>query len=237
MRPLAIEITGFRSWQSATIDFTGRDLLVVLGDTGAGKSSILDAIAFALYARTPEETRSGRLLRSGAEHGEVRLTFSAAGRRWRVSRRFGPAAPEPGHLLEELGADGETTAAATGDAAVSAEVARLTGMNFAAFSSAVLLAQGRFAEFLVAAPRRRDEVLREIFGVAPLEAAREAASQAAAQHEGEAGLLERPADQAGGSSSALVDAGRAARTGAAHMPHLRLYLPRLVAADALRGRA
>lgn len=236
MRPLLVEMTGFRSWENAEIDFRDRDLLVVLGDTGAGKSSILDAIAFSLYARTPEETRSGRLLRSGSEHGEVRLTFAADGRCWRVSRRFGPGAPEPGHLLEEI-SDGEVRRDAVGESAVNARIALLTGMTFPAFTSAILLAQGRFAEFLVAAPRRRDDVLREIFGVAPLEAAREAAGRTAARHEGEAEALERRADGDPGGPASLVATARAVRSAAAALSHLRLSLPRLERADVLRSQA
>ena len=72
MRGLAIEISGLRSWHSATIELTGRDLLFVLGVTGSCKSWILVAIAFSLFARTPVESRSGRLLRSGAEQDLAR---------------------------------------------------------------------------------------------------------------------------------------------------------------------
>ena len=237
MRPLCLELTGFRSWDRARVDFGGGEVVVVLGDTGAGKSSLLDAISFALYARTPEETRSGRLLRSGSDHGEVRLTFAAGAGIWRVSRRFGPAAPEPAHLLEEIADDGTVAQIAAGEAAVSERVARLLGMGFPAFGSAVLLAQGRFAEFLVAPPRRRDDVLREIFGVAPLEAARETASGAAAHHEGEAEALARGAEVPRDATSATRAAARAAREAAAGLSRLRLSLPRLERADALRAEA
>jgi hypothetical protein len=63
-------------------------------------------------------------------------------------------------------------------------------MGFKAFTSAVLLAQGRFAEFLSSAPKARDDILRELFGVASMDGAREAAQAAEAAALAEAQLRE-----------------------------------------------
>lgn len=53
MKPMTLTLTGFRSYPAqATVDFTGKSLVAVLGDTGAGKSSLLDAIAFALFRKS-----------------------------------------------------------------------------------------------------------------------------------------------------------------------------------------
>ena len=100
MRPLELELTAFRSYDRATIDLRPYERVVITGDTGAGKSSLLDAICFALFGRTPEQTRPRELLTLGHSHGEVRLTFSARGEVWRATRRYGRDAPEPAHLLE-----------------------------------------------------------------------------------------------------------------------------------------
>ena len=104
MRPLLLELTGFRSYDRARVDWSDHDLVVIGGAAGSGKTSLLDAIAFALFGRTPESTRTGDLLRLGDEHGEVRLEFALREERWRVTRRFGPGAPEPAQALERLGA-------------------------------------------------------------------------------------------------------------------------------------
>ena len=161
MRPLELTLTAFRSYSSETVDFRPHNLVVISGDTGAGKTSLLDAIAFALYGRTPEQSSSRELLTLGASHGEVRLTFEASGGTWRVTRRLGAGAPEPTHLLEALDGDaGEVTDHVAGAAAVNARLVELVGMGFQAFTSAVLLAQGRFAQFLQASPRDRDVILR-----------------------------------------------------------------------------
>mgnify|MGYP003446289124 FL=1 len=80
MRPLSLRLIGFRSYADATIDFRHHRLVVISGDTGAGKTSILDGVSFALLGRTPELGGSKELLTLGATHGEVGLTIVAEGR-------------------------------------------------------------------------------------------------------------------------------------------------------------
>lgn len=225
MRPLELELTAFRSYDRATVDLRAHDLVVISGDTGAGKTSLLDAISFALFGTTPERARPGDLLTLGRSHGEVRLTFAARGDVWRVHRRYGPDAPDPSHVLELLDGDGGAAVETIGgEEAVQAVLGRLLGMSFRAFTSAVLLAQGRFAEFLGAQPRERDAILRELFNVASLEGARLAAGRAQAAAEGEADGYERAAAR-------LAEHGPRARRQAAAA--LRAAATRLAAARRL----
>jgi DNA repair protein SbcC/Rad50 len=131
MRPLELRLSGFRSYDEQTVDWRPHELVVIAGDTGAGKTSLLDAICFALYGRTPELSGPRELLSLGRTHGEVRLTFSRGDEVWRATRRFGPDAPEPLHLLERL--DGDTDVVAEGMAGenvVSERLAELGGLRF-----------------------------------------------------------------------------------------------------------
>ncbi len=108
-------------------------------------------------------------------------------------------------------------------------------MSFAAFTSAVLLAQGRFAEFLTAQPRDRDAILRELFGVASLEGARQAAAGLERVALAEADL--RAADAAGlpgHDAGARTRGARAARAASAALAAARGL--RAPAADVLRHR-
>ena len=194
MRPLEIELTAFRSYDRAAIDLRAHDLVVITGDTGAGKTTLLDAVCFALFGRTPEQSRVAELLTLGHTHGEVRLTFAARGEVWRVARRYGKDAPDPALVLERLDGDGgDVLEALAGGAAAGARIQEIIGMTFPAFTSAVLLAQGRFAEFLTAPPRARDAILRELFGVASLEGARQAAVAHEQAATTEAGIREADA--------------------------------------------
>ena len=88
MRPLSLRIQGLRSWRAEQlIDFSGVSLLAIIGDTGAGKSSILEAITYALYGGStwdPKEVKS--LISDGESTMRVELTFQAEGKRWTVTR-------------------------------------------------------------------------------------------------------------------------------------------------------
>ncbi len=195
-------------------------------------------MSFALFGRTPEQTRVRDLLTLGKDHGEVRLTFASRGEFWRVTRRYGKDAPEPAHLLERLDGDGGATSETIGgDEAVAARLRTVVGMSFDAFTSAVLLAQGRFARFLGSAPRERDAILRELFGVASLEGARQAAQRHAAAATAEADL--RAADAAGltaGTWAGRAAAARAARATEVAHAGVRGLRP-LAAAEAVHAAA
>jgi exonuclease SbcC len=237
MRPLELSLTAFRSYASETVDFRRHDLVVISGDTGAGKTSLLDAIAFALYGRTPEQSSPRELLTLGARHGEVRLTFEASGGTWRVTRRLGADAPEPAHLLEALDAGGEVTDHVVGAAAVNATLVGLIGMGFQAFTSAVLLAQGRFAQFLQTSPRDRDVILRELFGVASLEAVRVAAAVRKDAAEREVAVLARERDLLPEHTGAARNSQAAlARAAAARHAGLTAIRPLVDAAEVARAQ-
>ena len=62
MRPIHLTVEGLRSFRSPAvpIDFTGRDHLAIVGDTGAGKSSILEAITYALYGKRRSRRKATR---------------------------------------------------------------------------------------------------------------------------------------------------------------------------------
>jgi DNA repair protein SbcC/Rad50 len=176
MRPLEVELHGFRSYRGATtFDLRGRRLVGIVGPIGSGKSSILDAIAFALYGKTPTFERDTKsLIHQLADTCHVRLRFEVDGEVWeatRALRRKGASA----HDLKHLGADAQGTEVleqVSGDRPVRERVEALLGMAFDAFCRSVLLAQNRFAEFLHAAPGQRNEVLKGVFGYERFDAAR-----------------------------------------------------------------
>ena len=88
MRPLRIAIEGLRSFRAeVVIDFGGRTQLAVIGDTGAGKSSILEAMTYALYGQTSLGGRSKReLMNDTSDTMRVVLRFQVSGEEWEVAR-------------------------------------------------------------------------------------------------------------------------------------------------------
>lgn len=239
MRPLTLRLIGFRSYADARVDFSHHSLVVVSGDTGSGKTSLLDGVCFALYGKTPELGGARELLSLGAAHGEVELGFSTGGGSsfWRVTRRFGPQAPEPTNVLERLDEDGRTIDRVTGHAPVNARIVALIGMTFEAFTSAVLLAQGRFAQFIQAQPKDRDNILRQLFGVTGLETVRTAAIAARDAHEGAAEVLDAERARLGDhGTGARNDAALRLRAASARQAGLSALRPLMDLAARARGR-
>ena len=179
MRPRELTVQGFRSYRErTTFDFRGRRLVGVVGPIGAGKSTILDAVVFALYGKTPSFERDTRSLIHQLEDGcHVELLFEVDGQVWRAQRALRRKGQSQ-HRLERLAKDAddaEVLETVLQERPVRQRVERLLGMTFDAFCRSVLLAQNRFAEFLKATPTDRNAVLKGVFGYERFDAALAAA--------------------------------------------------------------
>jgi exonuclease SbcC len=181
MRPLELTVEGFRSYRGrVTFDWRDRRLVGIVGPIGAGKSSILDAVAFALYGKTPgigSATKS--LIHQLCDEAHVALTFEVGDEVWkavRAPKRKG----QSGHQLVRLAsddADAEPIETVVQEGQVNERVEALLGMDFHTFCRSVLLAQNRFADFLKASRTERDKVLKGVFGYERLDAAKGAADR------------------------------------------------------------
>jgi exonuclease SbcC len=173
MRPRELALRGFRSYAGdTTFDFGDRTLVGIVGPIGSGKSSILDAVAFALYGKTPRIERDTKsLINQRADQAHVSLTFDVDGVRWRatrVLRRRGASA----HTLYRVDGEDEVPVADK-EKEVTRQVETILGMDFEAFRRSVLLAQNQFAGFLEAKPVERNQVLKGVFGFERLDAMRD----------------------------------------------------------------
>lgn len=175
MRPLRLTLEGLRSYKAQrTVDFSDKTLLAIVGDTGTGKSSLLEAITYALYSAATWSGHAGELIADGAKTMRVELEFEAGGQRWKVTRSMSrDAYPLPVHKLECL----DTGERVNGKGEVNARVVRLVGLDSKAFLQAVVLPQGRFAELLKATATERGKILQNIFRVDEILAARELAER------------------------------------------------------------
>ncbi|MFF1784723.1 AAA family ATPase [Streptomyces virginiae] len=171
--------------RTETVDFdalAGNGLFLLRGDTGAGKTSVLDAVCFALYGTVPGIRPTHRLRSDhapAATRTVVTLDFSCAGRRLRVTRtpkqerpstraKTGIATDEAtvqlhGHTRSTDGQDQwDPICANSPDAAREIEAA--LGLNKEQFCQVVLLPQGDFAKFLRSDAKDRAGLLRRLFG-------------------------------------------------------------------------
>lgn len=176
MRPMELSLTGFRSYPSlVTVDFTGKSLAAALGDTGAGKSSLLDAITYALFRKSSWDAKEPRqLIADGAEAMNVTFTFLHDGHRWRVHRAMHATNPNAGrHHLRNL----DTGQEEDGAGAVDARIRAVLQMGYDTFLRVGLLPQGKFDQLLTAAAKERTARLRELFGADALETVRQVATR------------------------------------------------------------
>ncbi len=244
MRPLRLSLTHFGPYAARQeVDFSElgpHRLFLISGQTGAGKTSLLDAMCFALFGESSGEERQPGHLRS--RHAppdlptEVTFDFTQAGRAWRITRS--PAWDRPkkrggGFTAERarvaLSPLGSNAPPVEREDQVAGRIGEILGLTAAEFRQTVLLPQGRFRELLVAKPEARQAILRTLFRTALYERVQEQLRIAANAARGalrdanvrRGELLKRaggdeagPAERRAALASAL-DAARAAETEAA----------------------
>ncbi|HEX2267016.1 MAG TPA: SMC family ATPase, partial [Actinomycetota bacterium] len=168
MRPLRLDLKGFTAFREAQeLDFTALDVFAISGPTGSGKSSLLDAMTYALYGRAERVgDRVSQLISQGQPRMAVTLEFAVGQERYRVTRST-PAKGTTKILLERLSTDGWKQAGEGADRVKDAErtISRLIGLTYDGFTRSVVLPQGKFAEFLVGDPKKRRDILTELLGL------------------------------------------------------------------------
>ncbi len=184
MRLHSMTLTAFGPYVGAeTIDFDllSRDgLFLFTGPTGAGKTTILDAVAFALFGQLPG-ARKNLLSKIRSDHADrsiapqVVLECTLAGERVRLTRRpaydrpakrGGGTTTERASVALETMIDGGWVGVENGnrEGIVADWIQERIGLNCEQFMQVVLLPQGEFARFLQAGDRDREELLRSLFG-------------------------------------------------------------------------
>ena len=230
MRPLQLELDGFTSYREPTVvDFVDTDLLVFTGATGSGKSSLIDAMIFALYGSIPRYNNLiviAPVISQGRNQAKVRLDFVAKGRTYRAVRVVelsGNGAKTREARLEEL-REGQVfrTLAATGPDLSAFVEKEVIGLTLDHFTKCVVLPQGEFAAFLQEKPAKRKEMLERLLGLGLWARIREAAKDRWQDKESRAEHLKWQWETALAHATREAVAAGAARV--ATLDHLRAYL-------------
>jgi exonuclease SbcC len=177
VRPLNLRIAGFTCYSDPVeIPFRGMDIFAITGPTGSGKSTIVDAICYALYGRVPRHSETTSLISHNRDSMSVDLEFEAAGKRYRVHRGINQQRktgrngretvtrlPSPVQLEEMDGDEWKPIAGRVAD--VDHEIERIVGLDYRGFTVCVLLPQGRFQEFLAGEKKDRRQVLTDLLDI------------------------------------------------------------------------
>ncbi|MHC5558092.1 AAA family ATPase [Kocuria sp. U4B] len=226
MRLHRLEIAAFGPFAGReVIDFeplNDAGLFLLNGVTGAGKTSVLDALCFALYGSVPGGRTRNALRSHHAEPTaapEVELEFTAAGRRFRLTRSpyweapsaraaSGTSTRQARALLAERDAGGTWVPRATRLDDVGELVKEVVGLSKEQFTQVILLPQGEFAEFLRASSADREAVLERLFGTAFYERVQEE-------------LAARSRTARAAAEAAAADAARLVRDAGRELAHVR----------------
>lgn len=177
MRPLNLTISAFGPYKDETfIDFTKlgeKGMYLITGDTGAGKTTIFDAICFALYGEPSGSSRDPRMFRCKYSDAKVptyvELLFSYHGKEYRIRRnpeyerpalRGGGTTTQKADALLEL-PDGREAVTKTSE--VTKEVEKIIGLSKDQFTQIAMIAQGDFMKLLLSDTTERSKIFRQIF--------------------------------------------------------------------------
>lgn len=161
------------------IDFTQAPLsntgiFAITGDTGAGKTTVLDAITLALYGKIHRNTEPGDIMSWGTTESGAEITFETQEgtymAKWQIKRAWGKSDGNLQGAKRELSVynpqTGEFDILHTRVNQVNEEIVAITGLDYNRFTKSVLLSQGDFAAFLKASDNDRSDLLERITGTA-----------------------------------------------------------------------
>ncbi len=176
MRPLLLKMTAFASYAKTTeIDFTKfgeKGLFLITGDTGSGKTTIFDAISFALYGTPSGDRRDAKMFRSQyadpKTETSVEFKFEYKGKIYRILRTPTYERPKDrGEGFTNQQAKAELILPDGGVLAkvkdVDAKIEEIIGITREQFSQIVMIAQGDFWKLLTADTKTRIDILRKLF--------------------------------------------------------------------------
>lgn len=212
MRPLNLTMSAFGPYAGrTTVDFSAlgtSGLYLITGDTGAGKTTIFDAITYALYGEASGESRESSMLRSKYAAPEtptfVELTFLNGGKTYTVRRNPEYTRPKTrgtGTTVQK--ADAELTMpdgrVITKARDVTATVTDIVGVDREQFARIAMIAQGEFRKLLLAQTDERKAIFRQIFHTGQYQALQNRLKEEAAALDRQCGELEAGLRQAAGS--------------------------------------
>ncbi len=197
MIPICLRLTGFLSYrQPVEVDFTGFDLACISGSNGAGKSSLLDAITWALFGQARK--RDDSLINSACEAAEVVFEFTYEGNLYRVQRSKprNKTALLEFSVCREPGASGGNgsrdwkTLTEKSLRETEARIRQTLRLDYETFINASFFLQGKADQFAQQAPGDRKRILSSILGLEIWETYRERAVERRKTIEGQVDNLD-----------------------------------------------
>ena len=168
----SVEIVNFLSHSNTRLEF-GKGVTVFVGQNGAGKSSIIDAITFALFGEHLRKSTKG-LLRRGSSQAYTKVTFSIGNRQFEAIRKIDVKGTVSAQLYENK--NGEIIPLAAGERkqfgeSMTRTIESLVGLDFEKLKVASIVQQGELQSIIEADPKKFKELVNAIIGIDKLDIA------------------------------------------------------------------
>ncbi len=163
MRPIRLELTNFTIFRGThSLDFSGLRFFIIQGRTGSGKTSLIDAMCYALYGRVPrhgKENLHESILSKGEDHLKVFFEFAVKDRRYAIERFI-----RRGKVGARVYENGRPKDIKVNQ--IPQFVGKILGVDYETFIKVILLPQGQFDRFLKPEqPKQRREILNKLLGM------------------------------------------------------------------------
>lgn len=184
MIPLSVRMNGWMRYRDEQVaDFRGGNLIAICGENGAGKSSIFDAMTFALYGRHRlGKQQATQLISQDMDRLSVEFEFEVEGQRYLVRRSRGQKQGERDQSLwvwDDVASEWAAVPGTEKEEGLERAIASVVRLSYEAFTASFLLQQNTATEFLDADPKHRFSILSSLIGLREYEAIERAALAAA----------------------------------------------------------
>jgi exonuclease SbcC len=160
-----LKLTNFKSHQNTIIGFD-KGITVIVGENGAGKSTILEAISFALFKQHTAK-RIDDLVRNNANFMSVELEFTSNGKDYKIVRE--KKSNLKSSIYTKTSNEGGFVHICTGDKEVSEEIRQILDIDSDLFLNAIYIRQGEIAELVDKTPAEKKQLIAKLLGIDSLE--------------------------------------------------------------------
>jgi exonuclease SbcC len=190
MVPISLKLRNFMAYRDASISFEGIHLAALTGENGAGKSSLLDSITWAVWGKS-RARRDDELIRLGESEMEVEYTFELSESIYRVVRKRDARKRGRTELSFQVSdAGGWRTLTENNLRATERKITHLLRLDYETFINSAFLLQGRADEFTTKRPAERKKILADILGLEMYDRYAERAKQMAGKKEVDVRVVE-----------------------------------------------
>ena len=162
-----LKLNNFKSHKNTTIDFN-KGISVIVGENGAGKSTILEAISFALFKQHTAK-RIDDLVRNNANSMSIELQFVSNGKEYKIVREKKSSLKSS--LFTKTSSDSGFMHLCTGDKEVNEEIRQILDVDSDLFLNAIYIRQGEIAELVDKTPAEKKHLIAKLLGIDSLEKA------------------------------------------------------------------